>query len=158
MYWIPVALNKMFEWLFSRVLASHRGGPDLWTSSLRWRWPWSSLFFHSGDPDVQCCGSEFFPSQIPDPNFFFIPYPGSEFFHLWSLIHIKEFNYFNPKKLSLSSRKYDPGCSFRIRISDPDFLPIPDPDIKKGPDPGSGSATLKTLIYVKEEQIKISYR
>jgi hypothetical protein len=29
----------------------------------------------------------------------------------------------------LSSRKYDPGCSSRIRIPDPDpdFLPIPDP-------------------------------
>jgi hypothetical protein len=28
----------------------------------------------------------------------------------------KEFKYFNPQKLFLSSRKYDPGCSSRIRI------------------------------------------
>ncbi len=57
----------------------------------------------------QCCrsGSEFFPSRI----------------------RIKEFKYFNPKKLFLSSRKSDPGCSSRIQIldPDPDFLPIPDP-------------------------------
>ncbi len=39
-----------------------------------------------------------------------------------SRIHIKEFN---PKKWFLSSRKYDPGCSFRI--PDPQFLCIPDP-------------------------------
>jgi hypothetical protein len=30
-----------------------------------------------------------------------------------------------------SSRKYDPGCSSRIRITDPD----PDSGIKKAPDP-----------------------
>ncbi len=23
-----IAIKKLFEWLFSRVLASHRGGPD----------------------------------------------------------------------------------------------------------------------------------
>ncbi len=40
-----------------------------------------------------------------------------------STIHIKELKYFNPKKLFLSSRKYDPGCSSRI-------LPIPDPGSK----------------------------
>jgi hypothetical protein len=33
----------------------------------------------------------------------------------------------------LSSRKYDSGCS--SRIPDPDFLPIPDLEIKKAPDP-----------------------
>jgi hypothetical protein len=38
---------------------------------------------------------------------------------------IKEFKYSNLKKLFLSSRKYDPGCS--SRILDPDFFPIPDP-------------------------------
>jgi hypothetical protein len=41
---------------------------------------------------------------------------------------------FLPKKFFLSSRKYDPGCSSRIRI--------PDSEVKKAPDPGSGSATL----------------
>jgi hypothetical protein len=43
------------------------------------------------------------------------------------------------KKWFLSSKKYDPGCS--TRISDPyaDFLPswIPDPGVKKVPNPGS---------------------
>jgi hypothetical protein len=56
-------------------------------------------------------------------------YPGSEFFP--SRIRIKEFKYFNPKKLFLSSRKYDP-----------EFLPFPDPGAKKAPDPRSGSAKL----------------
>jgi hypothetical protein len=76
----------------------------------------------------QCCGSgmfiadpgtEFFhpESRIRDPNFF---HPGS-----W--IRLKELKYFNPKKWFLSTQKYDPGFSSRIRIPDPDFLPIPNP-------------------------------
>jgi hypothetical protein len=60
---------------------------------------------------------------IPDPNFF---HPGSA---------SKNLSIFNAKKLFPSSRKYDPGCSSRIRISDLDFLPIPDPGVKKAPDP-----------------------
>ncbi len=64
------------------------------------------------DPDP---GSDFFPSRITDPNFF----------HPWSRILTKEFKYFDPKKWFLSSRKYDPGCSSRIWIPDPE--------------PGSGS-------------------
>ncbi len=51
---------------------------------------------------------------IPDPTFF---HPGSELSP--SRIRIKEFKYFNPKKPKkwfLSSRKYDPGCSSRIRM------------------------------------------
>jgi hypothetical protein len=67
------------------------------------------------------CGSLMF---IPGPNFF---HPGSEFFP--SRIRIKEFKYFNPKKWFLSSRKYDPDCSSRIRIR------IPDLGFKKAPDP-----------------------
>ncbi len=57
-------------------------------------------------------------------------------------IRIEEFKYFYQKKLSLSSRKYDPGLF--ILDPDPDFLPIPDPGVKNAPDPGSGSATLIT--------------
>ncbi len=36
------------------------------------------------------------------------------------------------QKLFHRSRKYNPGCSSRIRIPDPDFdfLPIPDPGVK----------------------------
>jgi hypothetical protein len=68
-------------------------------------------------------------SPIPDPIFF---HPGSEFF--LSIHPIKEFKYFN--KLFLSTRKYDLGCSSRIRILSfyPSRIPgskrhwIPDPD------------------------------
>jgi hypothetical protein len=53
-------------------------------------------------------------SPIPDPNFF---HPGSRVKKIpGSRIRTKEFTYFNTKKLFLSSRKYDPKCSFRIRI------------------------------------------
>jgi hypothetical protein len=78
---------------------------------------------------------------IPDQTYF---YPGIRiriFFHpvSGSLIRIPEvhyeFKYFNPKKWFLSSRKYDPGCSFRIPDPYPDFLPIPDPGVKKEPVP-----------------------
>jgi hypothetical protein len=58
----------------------------------------------------QCCGSGMF-FTIPDSTFF---HPGSEFSQ--SRIRIKEFKYSNSKKWFLSSRKYDPGCSSRIRI------------------------------------------
>ncbi len=77
-------------------------------------------------------GSEFFPSRMPDPNFS-IPDLGSASKNLGAL---------GQKKLFLISRKYDLGCSSRIRILI--FYPslIPDPGVKKAPDPGFGSATL----------------
>jgi hypothetical protein len=50
-------------------------------------------------------------------------YPGSDFF----LIRIKEFKYFNPKNLFLSSRKYDPSFSSRIQVSKRDWILDPDP-------------------------------
>jgi hypothetical protein len=79
---------------------------------------------------------------IPDPNFF---HPGSEFF--LSRIRIKQFKNVT-QKLFLSSGKYDPGCS--PRIPDPDFHPlwIPDPGVKKAPDPGS--ATLLSSGWQEE--------
>ncbi len=58
---------------------------------------------------------------IPEPNIF---HHGSEFFR--SRICVEELKYFNSKKkLFLSSRKYDPGCSSRIHH---DFSPIADPE------------------------------
>ncbi len=62
-------------------------------------------------------GFEFFPYRIPDRH--------------------QRFKYFNQKKMFLSSRKYYPGCSSRILI----FYPsqIPDPGVKKAPDPGSAT-------------------
>jgi hypothetical protein len=85
------------------------------------------------------------PIRIRNPAFFHpgsqigtvsIPGPGSAWKNL-SILTPKE-----TKKWFLSSRKYDPGCSSRIRILT--FYPsrIPDPGVKKAPDPGSGSATL----------------
>ncbi len=75
--------------------------------------------------------SEFFPSRI---RIFSILDPGS----VWNNLNI-----FNPKKWFRSSRKYDPGGSSRILT----FYPsqIPDPEVKKALDPGSGSATLKKI-------------
>ncbi len=92
----------------------------------------------------------------------FIPDPGSTYFHpgsrirIFSILHpgsaSKNLSILTQERWFLSSRKYDLGCSSRIRIPnpDPDFLPIPDPGAKKAPDPGSrgqkapdsGSATL----------------
>ncbi len=87
---------------------------------------------------TQCCG---FGILIPDPNFFM---PDSIVFHLGSQVRIKEFKYFNPKTLFLSSRKYYPGRSSRIRILI--FLPIPDPGSRGQKGPGSGSVTLAVLL------------
>jgi hypothetical protein len=69
--------------------------------------------------------------RLPDPNFF---HPGSR-------IRIKKFKYFNPQNCFQAL-----GKMIRVEFipdPDPDFLPIPDPGVKKKtPDPGSGTATL----------------
>ncbi len=102
--------------------------------------------FQGGLKGCVVCVLGSLPYSVADPGLtsrirlFSIWDPGSQiwvFFHPGSRIRIKEFKYFNPKQWFLSSRKYDPGCSSRIRIPDPDFLPIPDPGVKKAPDPGS---------------------
>jgi hypothetical protein len=91
----------------------------------------------------------------------FNPDLGSEFLHPGSRVKkIPEFNYLYFKKLFLSSRKNDLGCSSRIPVLDffPSRIPnvdfflsrIPDSDpgsrgqkkLEKAPDPGFGSATL----------------
>ncbi len=72
-----------------------------------------------------CPGSEFFPSRIPDPNFF----------HPWSAL--KNSSILTQKNVSKLSEIWS-----GFFIPDPDFLLIPDPGVKKAPDPGSGSATL----------------
>jgi hypothetical protein len=68
-------------------------------------------------------------SVIPDPTFF---HPGSRL-RTVSIPdpHQRIEKYFNPKKWFLSSRKYDSGCSSRIRILN--FYPsrIPDPGSKR---------------------------
>ncbi len=78
---------------------------------------------------LQYCGSGMF---IPDPGSEFFP-SLIRIFHPRSGIHFKEFKYFNQNKIVSKLSEYDPGCSSRIRILI--FLPIPDPGIKKAPDP-----------------------
>jgi hypothetical protein len=75
--------------------------------------------------------------------FIFFPGPESEIFRPGTHTRIKELKYFSPKKWFLTSRKYDPGCLW-ILI----FLPIPDPGVKKAPDPWYGSAKLHTIIII----------
>jgi hypothetical protein len=85
-------------------------------------------------------------SRIPDPNCL---HPGSSSKNL-SILTPK-----TAKKWFLSSKKYDPGCSSRIRML---TFSHPDPGSRiQGskrypiPDPGSGSATLQgseTLIFI----------
>jgi hypothetical protein len=93
-------------------------------------------------------------SRIPDPNSShpgsWIPDPDPNCFHPGSRIHIKEFKYFNPKNCFLSSRKYDPGCSSRIRILI--FYPTRIQGVKKAPDPGTGSATLLQAMTTLNSQ------
>ncbi len=99
-------------------------------------------------------GSKFFPSRILDPGFKFfpswIPDPGSEFFPSRILdpgCRTKNLSILTKKMVSQLSEIWS-GFSIQIRIPDldPDFLPIPDPDpgsqipnpgIKKAPDPWS---------------------
>jgi hypothetical protein len=92
-------------------------------------------------------GSDFFSSRIPDPNCL---HPGSR-------IRIKEFRYFNPKKIKKWFLSYgnDPGCSSRIPDPDADFLPIPDPGTRgqKGtgsriPDPDPQHCKRRSLLWI----------
>jgi hypothetical protein len=65
-------------------------------------------------------------------------YPGSEYFH--PECASKNLNILTQEKWFLSSRKYDPGCSSRIRIQI--FFTHPGSRCQKG----TGSATLETAI------------
>jgi hypothetical protein len=76
-------------------------------------------------PESQCCGS--------DPNFS-IPDPGSA---------SKNLRISTSKQWFLRSRKYDLGCSSRIRILTFYQSRIP---VKKAPDPGSGTLRKVTSI------------
>jgi hypothetical protein len=79
--------------------------------------------------------------------------------------NFKELWNFLPKKLSLSSQKYefgirDPGSEIRDPGSGINLFRIPDPGVKKDPipDPGSGSATLlKSHFEEATKQHKSKY-
>jgi hypothetical protein len=55
---------------------------------------------------------------VRKPNFS-IPDPGSKRFRIPDPDQHQRISVFSPKKLLLSSRKYDPGCSFWIPDPDP---------------------------------------
>ncbi len=61
-------------------------------------------------------------------------------FSFWIPDLHKRFYVFKPKKLFPSFRKYAPDCSSRIQNMI--FLLIPDPGVKKAPDPGSATPNL----------------
>ena len=87
----------------------------------------SKIWFGGSVADPSCL------SRIPGPNF---SIPDPNFFHSGYVsrnLGILTPNFF------FSSRKYDPGCSSRIRIQIfyPSWI-----QRSKAPDPGSGSATL----------------
>ncbi len=88
---------------------------------------------------------------IPDPGCDFIPslIPDTNSLHPGSRIRIEEFKYFNPKKWFLRSRKYDPGCSSRIRMLN--FYPSRIPGSKKAPDPGSATLFYNTVLCCGSE-------
>ncbi len=77
---------------------------------------------------------------IPDPNFF---HPGTSSKNLCILT----------QKLFLSSRKYDPGCSSRIRILI--FYPSRIQGVKKAPDPGSATQVF-TNCMIADEVLHVS--
>jgi hypothetical protein len=58
-----------------------------------------------------------------------------------------------PKKLSLSSQKY--GFGIRDPGSGKNLFRIPDPGVKKAPDPGSGSATLLFTRFLIHRKIHL---
>ncbi len=74
-------------------------------------------------------GSEFFPSRIPN-TIFFIPDP-----HQRTLTQ------------KIFSKLWEIWSGMFIPDPDPDFLPIPDPRVKKASDRRSGSATLENLLW-----------
>ncbi len=86
----------------------------------------------TGDSTIeQCRGSELFSSRIPDPKFF---HPGSA---------SNNASILTQKIVFLSSRKYDPGGSSRIRI--PIFYPSRIKGSKRHRIQDSGSATLQSM-------------
>jgi hypothetical protein len=99
---------------------------------------------------------DFYPSRIPNlgsriqKQFVVITfYVATNFTKLFSFEVLKKkfwanfqriVELFLPKKLSISSQKY--GFGIRDPGSGKNLFRIPDPGVKKAPDPGSGSATL----------------
>ncbi len=100
---------------------------------------YDTVFFSVADPE---CSSRIRSSRILVPNFFD---PGSRTF-------IKEFKYFKPKKwcprFGNLIRAVHPGSGCRILIFY--SFRIPDPGVKKTPNPGSRSATMVFFVWIQQ--------
>jgi hypothetical protein len=106
---------------------------------------WTTALSQAGLEDALCTVLRI--RDVSDPNFFpsWTPDPGSKISGSNPDPHphkrIKVFS-----KWFLSSLKYDPGTGMFIPDPNPGpdlhFLPIPDPRVKKAPDPGSETLLL----------------
>jgi len=99
--------------------------------------------------EMQCCGSGMF---IPDPNFF---HPGSGVKKRFRIPDPHQrISVFFTQKMFLSSRKYDPGCSSRIRTlifyPSPKGHRIPDPE-HRGDDNACLSRLMKTMLLSESD-------
>jgi hypothetical protein len=93
---------------------------------------------------IKAASSQKVITSVADPDrIFFIPDPGSRLKQIPDSGYgstSKNLSIFYLKILFLNSRKYDP---------DPDFLPIPDPGVKKAPVLGSATLVLTRNILPK---------
>ncbi len=125
-------------------------------------------FFRVADPGclARIPDSDFYPSRIPEPKtvtkergekkiviiLFFCSHKfyKIEYYVIFELLKnkfgpiFKELLKFLPKNFSICSQIY--GFGIRDPRSGIRKKPIPDPGIKKAPDPGSGSATLDFFV------------
>ncbi len=93
-------------------------------------------------------GSDFFPSRIRTVS---IPDPGSS---------SKNLSILTPKKSKkMVSKLKQIWSGLFIPDPDADFLPsrIPDPGVKKAPNPGSGSATLVRVSLMSTQKVGVSF-
>jgi hypothetical protein len=119
---------------------------------------------------------DFYPSRIPDPKtvkkergekkFVIIIFFCSHKFHkieyyvIFEMLKkkfgpiFKELLKFLPKNFSICSQIY----GFGIRDPGKNLFRIPDPGVKKAPDPGSGSATLPAVLWICEILVRIRIR
>jgi hypothetical protein len=124
-------LNNRKMPILDKIYGKHSGIPAfsyIFNPILHTVWLDNHALTLKSNSAKQCGGSWMF---IPDPGsrirLFSIPDPGSR---IQTASIPDEFKYFNPKKATkwfLSSKKYDQVCSSRI----------PDPRVKKAPNPGS---------------------
>jgi hypothetical protein len=82
---------------------------------------------------------------ISGPNFFSIPGPESR---VKKVPDPESGAKILTQEMFLSSQKHDPGCSSRIRILIFNPSRIPDPGVKKAPDPGTLVESIPKIFYM----------